>query len=97
VADRQLRRRGRVLRDLGVPHTGLLWRELESRRRISTPAAGAVYARDTGWFCTIVGNLLVCRDNSHITVSYADYLSLGPPRLPMASPAHPKARAASLR
>jgi peptidoglycan/LPS O-acetylase OafA/YrhL len=44
-------------------------------------AGGAVYADVAPWFCTgsvcdvVVQNLLVYRDNSHITVPYADYLA----------------------
>jgi hypothetical protein len=43
--------------------------------------AGATYAADASWFCTaatcltVVDNLLVYRDNSHITVPYATYLA----------------------
>ncbi|HLH46328.1 MAG TPA: SGNH hydrolase domain-containing protein, partial [Acidimicrobiales bacterium] len=44
-------------------------------------AAGASYVDVTPWFCTsqhcvaVVDNLLVYRDNSHITVPYATYLA----------------------
>lgn len=43
--------------------------------------AGAIYADVDPWFCTatvcdvVVDDLLVYRDNSHITVPYADYLA----------------------
>ena len=43
--------------------------------------AGGSYVDVAPWFCTstaclvVVDNLLVYRDNSHITVSYADYLA----------------------
>jgi hypothetical protein len=44
-------------------------------------AGGGIYANVAPWFCTstvcdvVVQNLLVYRDNSHITVPYADYLA----------------------
>ena len=43
--------------------------------------AGGLYADIDPWFCTaatcdvVVDNLLVYRDNSHVTVSFADYLA----------------------
>lgn len=53
----------------------------EAAEAATVRSSGGVYANVAPWFCTstvcdvIVDNLLVYRDNSHITVPFADYLS----------------------
>jgi hypothetical protein len=53
---------------------------LKAERR-TVEAAGGFFVNVEPWFCTatvcpaIVDNLLVFRDNSHITVPYATYLA----------------------
>ncbi|HET6964977.1 MAG TPA: SGNH hydrolase domain-containing protein [Acidimicrobiales bacterium] len=60
---------------VGVDRTG------DTAEAATVRAAGGTYADVYPWFCTatvcdvIVDNLLVYRDNSHITVPYADYLA----------------------